>query len=417
MGEEVGRIEKEYILTNLSEQRLDIDIHTTTSTIRGILADIDSSELSIECEEKDLEKVKEKEYVRVYFGYFGHTMTFETKIKKVANPLKLEYPKGLVKNLERKFERIPSPEGLSLSFMYEDVMVELEFPKTEDYREVNEPLVSEYFDEGSIEGLIAQFREKAREFSDLSGIKMLRGKEPSTFEEQCIVETGKSIFLPKTANGFPEKESLEGRSVISRDMFPDPTESDSLRCGKNLHTAQRYVKQKAEKGISSEIYCPVVYQNYVVGYVYLANRSGESAPFSLKTLDFAVEFSYILAFTLKKHGYFSSEKKAVKEFYPEIVNVSGSGVLFAYPSGELTAAIGVYTDLELYFHINKRKIKIGSRVMRKYEAGGHVFFGVQFLEMEPEDFRFLFDYVYGRPYTDSDDRLWEGGAAPPQLDL
>ncbi|MFW6344581.1 MAG: PilZ domain-containing protein, partial [Sediminispirochaetaceae bacterium] len=180
---------------------------------------------------------------------------------------------------------------------------------------------------------------------------------------------------------------------------------------------QRYVKQKVEKGVFSEIYCPVVYQNYVVGYVYLANRSGESAPFSLKTLDFAVEFSYILAFTLKKHGYFSSEKKAVKEFYPEIVNVSGSGVLFAYPSGELTAAIGVYTDLELYFHINKRKIKIGSRVMRKYEAGGHVFFGVQFLEMEPEDFRFLFDYVYGRPYTDSDDRLWEGGAAPPQLDL
>ncbi|MFO7850102.1 MAG: PilZ domain-containing protein [Spirochaetia bacterium] len=417
MGEEVGRIEKEYILTNLSEQRLNIDVHTSTSTINGVLVDVDSSELSIECNEGDLENIKEKEYVRVYFGYFGHTMTFETKVKKVTNPLKLEYPKGLVKNLERKFERIPSPEGLSLSFIYQDVVVELEFPKTEEYREVNEPLVSEYFDEGSIEELIAQFREKAKDFSEVSAIKMLRGKEPSGFEEQCIVENGRSLYLPNTSKGLPEEGTVEGRSVISKEMFPDPTESEALRCGKNRHTAQRYVRGKAESGILSEIYCPVVYQNYVVGYIYMANRSSEYPPFSLKTLDFAVEFSYILAYTLKKHGYFTREKKETKEFHPEIVNVSGSGVLFAYPTGELTAAIGVYTDLELYFYINKRKIRIGSRVMRKYEAGGHVFFGVQFLEMEPEDFRFLFDYVYGRPYTERDDRLWEGGASPPQLEL
>jgi hypothetical protein len=417
MGQKVGRIEKEYILTNLSEQRLSIDIHSTTSKVTGVLVDIDGSTLSIECNDEDVQKLREKEHVRVYFGYFGHTMTFETKVKKVENPIILDYPQGLVKNLERKFERIPSPEGLSLSFMYEDVVVELEFPKTEEYREVDEPLVSEYFDEGTIEDLVAQFREKARDFSEIHTIKMLRGKAPSSFEEQCIVGTGKILYIPNTAKGFPSEEEVQGRSVCTADLFPDPTESEELVFGKNRQSAQRHIKRKAEEGIVSELYCPVVYRNYVVGYIYMANRSESYPPFSLKTLDFAVEFSYILAYTLKQNGYFANERKTKKEFYPEIVNVSASGVLFAYPTGELTASIGIYTDLDLFFQIEKRKIKIGSRVMRKYEAGGHTFFGVQFLEMEPEDFRFLFDYVYGRPYTEQDDQYWEGGAAPPKLDL
>ncbi len=417
MGQKVGRIEKEYILTNLSEQKLDIDVHSASTKISGILSDIDTSTLSIECSEEDVKKLREKEYVRVYFGYFGHTMTFETRVKKLTNPLILEYPEGLIKNLERKFERIPSPKGLSLSFMFEDVVVELEFPKTEEYREVDEPLVSEYFDEGTIETLIGQFREKAKDFCELHSIKMLRGKAPAGFEEQCIIETGKSLYIPKTTRGFPEAEEVEGREVCTLEMFPDPTESDKLLFGKNRQSAQRHIQRKADNGILSEIYCPVVYRNYVVGYVYMANRNNEFPPFSLKTLDFAVEFSYILAYSLKKNGYFANEKKAKKEFYPEIINVSASGVLFAYPSGELTASIGIYTDLDLFFQVEKRKIKIGSRVMRRYEAGNHSFFGVQFLEMEPEDFRFLFDYVYGRPYTEHDDQYWEGGADPPTLDL
>lgn len=417
MGEQVGRIEKEYILTNLSEQQLNIDVHTTSKTIRGVLSDVDSSALTIESSDEDVQDLKPKEWVRVYFGYFGHTMTFETRVKKAENPLILEYPQGMIKNLARKFERIPSPEGLSLSFFYEDVVVELEFPKTEEYREVDEPLVSDYFDEGKIEDLVGQFREKAQDFSEKHSIKMLRSRNPETFEERLIVETGKSLYLPKTSRGFPTAEEVERRSVITIDMFPDPTESDKMWMGKNRQSAQRFIQRKAESGLTSEIYCPVVYRNYVVGYVYLANHSDQHPPFTLKTLDFAIEFSYILAYSLKKHGYFSQEKKTKKEFYPEIVNISASGVLFAYPSGELAASIGVYTDLELYFKIGKRKIRVGSRVMRKYEAGGHTFFGVQFLEMEPEDFRFLFDYVYGRPYTETDDQYWEGGAAPPKLEF
>jgi hypothetical protein len=415
MGQTVGRIEKEYILTNLVEQNLEINIHTAREDIKGVLVDADGTTLTIECSEEEAGKAIEKEHVRVYFGYYGHTMTFETKVHKSSNKLILEYPEGLVKNLERKFERIPSPEGLKLSFLFEDVEVELSFPKTDDYREVDEPLVSDYFDEAPLEKLLEQFREKAKGFAEKNKIKMFRGRGPESFEEQCIVATGKNLYLPSTAEGIPYESETDGRSMVTLEMFPEAGEGTF--CGKNRKEAHRYIREKAEKGIAAEIHSPVIYHNYVVGYVCLVNESPAGPAFTPKTLDFVIEFAYILAYALKQSGYFTQEKQTKKEFYPEIINISASGVLFAYPSDGLTETIGLYTDLKLFFSVDKRKIRVGSRVMRKYEAGGHTFFGVQFLEIEPEDFRFLFDYVYGRPYNDSDDRYWEGGAEPPKLKL
>ena len=51
--------------------------------------------------------------------------------------------------------------------------------------------------------------------------------------------------------------------------------------------------------------------------------------------------------------------------------------------------------------------------MRRYEVEDMTYFGLQFMEIQPEDFRFLFDHVYGRPFTEKDDQLWEGGAKAP----
>jgi hypothetical protein len=39
------------------------------------------------------------------------------------------------------------------------------------------------------------------------------------------------------------------------------------------------------------------------------------------------------------------------------------------------------------------------------------------MDIKPEDFRYLFEVVYGRSFTERDDRLWEGGAKPPEVVL
>ena len=39
---------------------------------------------------------------------------------------------------------------------------------------------------------------------------------------------------------------------------------------------------------------------------------------------------------------------------------------------------------------------------------GEGYFGIEFSMMAPEDFRFLFEYLYGRPFTDLDSDSVEG---------
>lgn len=104
-------------------------------------------------------------------------------------------------------------------------------------------------------------------------------------------------------------------------------------------------------------------------------------------------------------------------FEPEIIDISASGLLFTHSEKKLSELLGLYGDIQLILKVGHRKLQILSRVMRKYEYYGQYFYGIQFLEIEPEDFRFLFEYVYGRPFTEEDDRLWEGGAKPPELNF
>ncbi len=417
MGEKVGRIEKQYVLGVLCEQNMPMDVHGQEHQVKGTAVESEEDVLSIRCETDEGKLFKRKEQVRVYFSYFGHTMMFETKVVQPGRTLQVAVPPGLVKNLERKFERIPSPEGLSMSFEYKDVTVELSFPRSREYREVDEPLISEYFDTDEIQSLIEQFREKAQGMSEHNNIVMFRNREPNGFEEQLIADTGKSLFIPQLDRGLPRHGQIVQHPVITQDMFPDPTQQEGSFMGMNRQQVLAYFKEKSSSGTFCELYSPIIYLQYVVGYVYLSNSHKRKRPFTLDTLDFALEFSYVLAYALKENGYFQSDKQEKKHFNAEIINISASGILFSYPSGELTRAIGLLTDLDLLLNIEKRAIHVSGRVMRRYEIDGMTYYGLQFMEIQPEDFRFLFDHVYGRPFTEKDDQLWEGGAKPPKVEL
>jgi c-di-GMP-binding flagellar brake protein YcgR len=417
MGEKVGRIEQEFLLGAISEQHIEMRVHGKELQVHGKAIEGEDNVLTIQCDTQEGKLFKAGEPVRIYFSYYGHTMMFETVVKEPGEILTLKIPPGMVKNLERKFERIPNPAGLSMSFIHEDVKVQLSFPESREFRQVDEPVVFEHFDAGGIDKLIAQFREKSTDYADINSIHMFRNREPSTFEEKLIVDTGKSIFLPQVERGLPKSTEYAQQPIVTEEYFPDSTVEEGDYLGFTRQQAHNYFREKVDDHIFSELYCPVIYLQYVVGYIYLANSSKRKRPFTLNTLDFAQEFSYVLAYVLKESGYFHPNKKEKRTFKADIINASASGVLFAYPSDELANEIRVYTDLDMVLYVGKRAIKVNGRVMRRYETEKSTFFGVQYMEMQPEDFRFLFDYLYGRPFTEKDDQFWEGGAAPPRVEL
>jgi hypothetical protein len=110
-----------------------------------------------------------------------------------------------------------------------------------------------------------------------------------------------------------------------------------------------------------------------------------------------------LAVSLEINGYFNSGKLKNDPFEGKVVNISVSGFLFTYPfSGPLTLYLKPGVELSTQLICPRRTISVNSRIMRYHKDKTNGYIGCRFLGMEPEDIRFLFEYLYGRPFTHTD---------------
>lgn len=411
MGIGVTRIEQEFILTAVSDKHLPVHLHGSRKEAEGVFVAVTDTEIDVELSAPASFKPDEK--VRVFFSYFGHVMTFASHVKRVSEAkLALAYPKGVYKHLQRKYERVAASPEISVSFELESTKVELKFPKSENYTSEDAPVASDRFNPESIGELVRAFRESVASRSTDNRVVMFRDREPAGIEEATIVRTSRILYIPSTQERFPESdEELPGR-IVTRAMISIPAGEAS----KGERDVATLLAAKAQEGICAEIYCPVLFQQYVVGYVYLVSRD-PAKRFDGGLLRYVQEFARVLAYSLRINNYFEGVPPGPEVFEPRIVDLSASGLLFAHNSLKLKESLMIYADIVLRAQIGDRRIEIGSRVMRKYEDSNTCYYGVQFLEIQPEDFRFLFEYVYGRQLTKEDSDLWEGGAAPPPLEF
>lgn len=291
----------------------------------------------------------------------------------------------------------------------------MQFPKTEEYDPVDEPSLSDDLDIQNISSLMEAFRETVEHYADDNRIKMFRGKVPDSLEERIVAQSGKILYLPKTSEGIPREDIFgDDRIINEKFLFPEHHEAEVLP-ELEAEDLRIHFRERATEGIGALIYCPILYQQYVVGYIYLEARREDHKTLDREAVEYVFQFSKVLAYSLKMNGYFNKSREVLSEYRTGVVDISASGLLFAHPSESLRAAITLYTDMDLDLKLGDRKMKIGARVMRKFQDRSTNYYGVQFLMIQPEDFRFLFDYVYGRPFTDQEERLWEGGAEPPKL--
>jgi hypothetical protein len=164
----------------------------------------------------------------------------------------------------------------------------------------------------------------------------------------------------------------------------------------------RFIRAKFDAGFFSDAWVPIQFQQYVVGYIHLwINKTG-TAPFSYEVIDTIYQFASVLAFSLKENGYFESGRIKNEPFAGKIIDISVSGVLFAYPHSALSSSLIPESDLEITITTPNRPVTSNARIERRYTDSVQGYFGCHFLDMAPEDTRFLFEFIYGRPFTDSD---------------
>ena len=417
MGSEISRIEKEFILNSVSDNGIPVRVHGNKLHSAASIKSVNEDFVEIVVEGPTDSLIAVGDTIRIYVSYFGHVMTFECVVRGISeNIIRADFPEKIYKNLKRKYERVVAPANSSVSFQIQDTKVELKFPKTEEFDPVEPPEFIDDFDLSNMESLVDGFREKIKRKASVNTITMFRERLPSGFEEQIISQTGKILYIPNTAGRFPENDYQMGGRIITRGMLLQQAQIDV-----NEEITQdrlpSLLAEKQAKGIYAEIFCPIIFHEYAVGYIYLAKTDDSEGVFDHDLLETTYQFSKVLAYSLKTSGYFKEDIPELREYQGEIIDISASGLLFANSAQTLEDALVLYTDVELNLRFPERGMKIGARVMRKYSDDNLTYFGIQFMEMKPEDMRFLFGFVYGRDLTIEDEELWEGGSEPPELDL
>jgi len=86
---------------------------------------------------------------------------------------------------------------------------------------------------------------------------------------------------------------------------------------------------------------------------------------------------------------------------PKIIDISASGLLFAYPSGSgFLSTLAEGAELTVFIEAPNRAMNLAAVIERRFEDKTAEYFDCRFVNMAPEDMRFLFERLYGRLFDD-----------------
>ena len=308
--------------------------------------------------------------------------------------------------------RVIPPENSKIVFNVKGEKFQLNFSKTEEYNAVDYPeFNTEEFPVNNISQLLDDFRKKILESVSSVNIITYRKQKPESIEDNLLSQSGKVLYIPSVGKDIPSFFEIEDIPVLTNDVIDN-----------YIPDAQKLLKtsnsEKNLNGIHSELYCPILYHEYVIGCIKLQNKGIKHTKIKNDIVEYTYQFSKVLAFSLKVNGYFNNNKVEIQETYENpIIDISASGILFESNSKKLEKSILLYSDIKIDLMLENKVIPITCRVMRKFRNGDSVFFGMIFLEIDPKDFEYLFQFVYGREITNDDIEKWEGGALPPQVNM
>ncbi|MBU8913122.1 MAG: PilZ domain-containing protein [Spirochaetales bacterium] len=407
MGSEIKRIEKEFILKNLHEKRAPLEIHLSEERLQAFIDRFDEERLVLVLPDDILPAGLTE--LTVFFRFRNNPMTFTSKVLEAQEGrIEVALPEELFRDLSRSFERISSPKGVSVAFLFKGKQVRLDYPDSDQYDPVEEPELEAGFDATRIADLLKAFRERAGRFASENKIVMLRERTPTSFQEKLVAKTGKIVALPFYAAEAQIRSAEVRERILSQDEIIAHEAEEGEDMFMVLERIGKIIDANREKRIWHELYCPILYHQYVVGYLYLMRANSEQEKFEPATFDFVLQYSRILAYSLKANGYFRAAP-VIDEFgAAELIDISGSGLLFSYPPDG--PEILLYTDLDLRISVGGQTIPVRGRVMRSYNDADRVYIAIQFIELDPDDMEILFEHIYGRQYRGDVDSV---GVADP----
>jgi len=386
MAKFVTFIEKEFILNQVRKTGSRVVVFGSGKSIDGALSSFDKETLVLHVNPRASAAFKAWDAVSVFLSYQSQRLTFPGKIRKIGgSDLVVGLPENLVKAPQRKAVRVAPPQDLTLEFSLQNERIRIDCPESGEYSELEMPALSVGFDTASINGLLQSFKDLTSTMYSKSGIVMFnKGRKPETIEERLISEIGRTLLMPSMQSPLPSADPYpEGRIVTQRmaESFEGPSvflEGSAL---------DRSRAEKSVAGIVSELYCPILYYQYVVGYVYLMNDEAKKTCLDYRAVDFAWEFAHILAYSLKSNNYFKLDEDSVVDPYkPKVVDLSASGCQLLMPKAAFKVKLkkGSVLDITISRGDTGASVVVKGRVARRFDDRENEYYGVAFLNAEED---------------------------------
>jgi hypothetical protein len=395
MASGIQRIEKEFVLKEMVEKRTPVEVHIREERLTGRLSEFGDERIVVVLPDDIFPS--DAQQMSFYFRFRNNPMTFTSAVIDLSDErAEVKLPAQIFRDLNRSFERIKNPRGVSVSFLHKGQTVQLDYPDSDQFEPVDDPGVEPGFDPSQIAELLKNFRERAAEFASDNKIVMFRERKPESFQERIVARTGRVLVLPfygSVAQVRPQdvrERILEQDDVIA-------TESDAGRDMFDvLEEIGGIVNRNKERNVYHELYCPILYHQYVIGYMQLVRGGSDQTKFAPDVFEFVIEQARVLSYSLKMNGYFKSDPRAAQYGASEILDISGSGALFGIPAQ--VSDILLFTDLDMRISFGDREVPVRGRVMRKSKDTDRVYLAIQFMEFDPDDHEQLLQYIYGPEY-------------------
>ena len=409
MATPVGRIEKEFLFKVLYDEKLPIMYIRDRTDFVLTLEHPAGEEMTLR-PLRSIGKPKAHSKLSLLFNYRGQVIDFAAEVVSSTDELIVcKSPEILYKNLDRNYIRVDTPSDMKVLFTFRGDRYNLAFPKVMEYEKVTVEDVHRIGDPKNLSGLIRQVTNSLKGLVDGYKIVNFKDKKPETLEERIVSETGKTLFLPSTVGHFPLTDPYPKKRIITEDLFKRYLESTGVCIAFLNDNCARFIRNKFQDGIFSDAWVPILFHEYVIGYIHIWIDKEGKLPIDFSMLDTVYQFAKVLAFSLKENGYFEQGKIRNEPFAGRVLDISASGLLFAYPHGHsLSSTLLVDAELMISIETPKRTINVVAKIVRRFKDKSAQYFGCRFLNIAPEDTRFLFEHLYGRQIDDRDAAFLSG---------
>jgi hypothetical protein len=404
MATPIKRIEKDFLLKLLYDEQIPIVYLNNRVEYTLTLEKPTKAEIYFRSN-RIIPGLRARRKMNVMFTFWDQVIYFSTEIISFRDEHILAVaPEFLYKDLDRAYLRVPAPLDVKIQFLFSNGRYSLAYPKIQQFeRELSLEQIAKNIDPKNLSGLIGQFAEWIKDFANGHRITLFKDVKPASIEERLIAETGKTLYLVSTENGsLPQTDSFPKKRLVTEDIFRRYLESTGTDPGFLDDAVRQFIRAKADAGFLSDVWVPIQFHQYVVGYIHIWVTDDTKVRFGDDVLDTVFQFANIIAFCLKENGYFDSGRIRNELFSGKIIDISASGMLFAYPHSVISSFLLPESELMTMIITPNRSITVNTHIVRRYKDSVQGYFGCRFVDMAPEDTRFLFEFIYGRPFTDND---------------